>query len=84
MLGWWTVILLLCWQGCKPPSPSLTTLMRCHRIYGYGLLADCVTVATDVECHCGRRKKEETRKGEGTVTRGIVERIHSICTYLSG
>lgn len=83
MLGWWTVILLLCWKGCKPPSPSLTTLMRCHRIYGYGLLADCVTVATDVECHCGRRKQEK-KKGEGTVTRGIVERIHSICTYLSG
>lgn len=58
--------------------------MRCHRIYGYGLLADCVTVATDVECHCGRRKEGEAREREGTVTQGILEEIHSICTYLSG
>lgn len=58
--------------------------MRWHQIYGYGLLADCVTVATDVECHCGRRKREETGGRERTVTQGILEEIHSICTYLSG
>lgn len=59
--------------------------MRCQRIYGYGLLADCVTAATDVECHRGRGKEGETGEREGeTVTQGILEEIHSICTYLSG
>lgn len=70
-----------CVGGCKLPRP---TWMRWHWIYGYGLLADCVTVATDVECHCGRRKREETGERERTVTQGILEEIHSICTYLSG
>lgn len=71
-------------RGCKPPPTATATPMRCHCIYGYGLLADCVTVATDVECHCRRGKEGEIRESEGTVTQGILEEIHSICTYLSG
>lgn len=58
--------------------------MRCQQTYGYGLLGDCVTVATDVECHCGRRKEEQTGESEGTLAQGILEDIHSIFTYLSG
>lgn len=59
-----------------PPPP---TLMRRPQIYGHGLLADSVTVATDVECHCGKETEEET----GDFTEGTLKVIHSICTYLS-
>lgn len=58
--------------------------MRCHQTYGYGLLADCVTVATDVECHCGRMKEEETEESKGAIAQGMLEEIRSIFTYLSG